>query len=55
MTARKDAPFKTFHSTPLGQIVLGDSLDVLSTYDDGSVNLIMTSPPFGLVRKKGLR
>ena len=52
MTARKDAPFKTFHSTPLGQIVLGDSLDVLSTYDDGSVNLIMTSPPFGLVRKK---
>ena len=52
MTARKDAPFKTFHRTPLGQIVLGDSLDVLSTYDDGSVNLIMTSPPFGLVRKK---
>ena len=43
---------KAFHTTPLGQIIHGDSLDVLATYEDDSVNLIMTSPPFGLVRKK---
>lgn len=35
-----------------GKIVLGDSLDVLAGYEEGSVDLIMTSPPFGLVRKK---
>ena len=52
MPERKHTVFNTFHQTPLGQIVHGDSLDVLATYDDGSVNLIMTSPPFGLVRKK---
>ena len=52
MPDRKHTVFSTFHETALGQIVHGDSLDVLATYDDGSVNLIMTSPPFGLVRKK---
>lgn len=41
-----------FHATRLGRIVHGDSLDVLATYADESVNLIMTSPPFALVRKK---
>ena len=41
-----------FHETPLGQIVQGDSVEVLATYADRSVDLIMTSPPFGLVRKK---
>ncbi len=38
-----------------GQIYCGDSLQVLNNRDivqPGSVNLIMTSPPFGLVRKK---
>lgn len=44
--------FTTFHETGLGQIIRGDSREVLSTYADGSINLIMTSPPFGLVRKK---
>ena len=42
-----------FHSTSLGTMFNGDSLDFL--YDPKrkkSVNLIMTSPPFGLVRKK---
>lgn len=44
---------KPYIKTPLGQAWLGDSLAVL----DGvvrreSVDLIMTSPPFGLVRKK---
>jgi len=49
---KKQPAFKTFHETSLGQIIHGDSRDALATYDDDSVNLIMTSPPFGLVRKK---
>ena len=43
---------KTFHKTERGRIVHGDSIAVLDTYGDASVDLIMTSPPFGLVRKK---
>ena len=44
--------FEDFHRTSLGRIVNGDSLDVLAACGDASVDLIMTSPPFGLVRKK---
>ena len=51
MTAITPA-FSTYHSTTLGEIVLGDSLDVLASRETESVDLIMTSPPFGLVRKK---
>lgn len=41
------------HRTPLGRILQGNSLDFLhSEATPESVNLIMTSPPFGLVRKK---
>lgn len=40
------------HKTSLGEIVHGDSLEVLASYHKKSVDLIMTSPPFGLVRKK---
>ncbi len=43
---------KTYFKTVKGRIVLGDSLDVLREMEAGSVDLIMTSPPFGLVRKK---
>lgn len=43
---------KTFFKTKLGKIVLGDSLKVLNELEENSVQLIMTSPPFGLVRKK---
>ena len=43
---------KSFFNTPLGQIYLGDALDFMPTLEDKSVDLIMTSPPFGLVRKK---
>ena len=52
MPEKEHSAFKAFHRTPVGQIIHGDSLDVLATYEDDSVNLIMTSPPFGLVRKK---
>ena len=41
-----------FFETKYGKTVNGDSLDVLSHYEPQSVDLIMTSPPFGLVRKK---
>lgn len=43
---------KLYHTTHHGQIYLGDSLDLMSSLQNCSVNLIMTSPPFGLVRKK---
>ena len=46
-----DSPL--FYETQQGQIYLGDSLDMLSgIVEDHSADLIMTSPPFGLVRKK---
>ena len=43
---------QTYHQTKYGRMVLGDSLDAMKSLKAGSVNLIMTSPPFGLVRKK---
>ena len=43
---------RVYHRTMHGQMVLGDSLDVLKKHKPGTVDLIMTSPPFGLVRKK---
>jgi DNA modification methylase len=42
-------------TTAKGRIFCGDSLHLLNDQDSvrpGSVNLIMTSPPFGLVRRK---
>lgn len=49
MTTEKPS---TYFTTQRGRIVLGDSLELLKTLKPGSVDLIMTSPPFGLVRKK---
>ena len=44
---------KKFFETSNGKILLGDSLDHLfGRADEKSVDLIVTSPPFGLVRKK---
>lgn len=44
---------KEAFASKLGSILNGDSLDYLhGRAKPGSVNLIMTSPPFGLVRKK---
>jgi site-specific DNA-methyltransferase (cytosine-N4-specific) len=43
----------TYFQTRRGTIYLGDSLDLMrESLGSGSVDLIMTSPPFGLVRKK---
>ncbi len=47
----KVAP-KVFSKTQWGELILGDALDFLPSLADNSVNLVMTSPPFGLVRKK---
>jgi site-specific DNA-methyltransferase (cytosine-N4-specific) len=44
--------YKIFHRTKLGKVVLGDSLLYMEAIEGKSVDLIMTSPPFGLVRKK---
>lgn len=52
MTTTPKAKPALFHKTKHGKILLGDSLDVLAGMKPGSVDLIMTSPPFGLVRKK---
>jgi DNA modification methylase len=43
---------RLFHKTKRGQIVLGDSLEHMACFKEESVDLIVTSPPFGLVRKK---
>lgn len=44
---------REFHKTKLGRMVHGDSLGLLhGLLPAASVDLVMTSPPFGLVRKK---
>ncbi|HUZ75578.1 MAG TPA: site-specific DNA-methyltransferase [Stellaceae bacterium] len=48
----KGATLKAFHSTKLGNIYHADSLDVMKAMKAGSVDLVMTSPPFGLTREK---
>lgn len=46
--------FKTppLYKTELGSAFCGDSLDLLPQLQDNSVDLVMTSPPFALQRKK---
>lgn len=40
------------YKTQYGKCIQGDSLDVLKTLDDNSIDLIITSPPFSLQRHK---
>ena len=40
------------YSTTLGQCICGDSLEELTKLEDKSINLVITSPPFALQRKK---
>ncbi|HOC55069.1 MAG TPA: site-specific DNA-methyltransferase [Verrucomicrobiota bacterium] len=54
-TAHKtsETTVRLFHETARGRILLGDSLGMFrEEIEPGTVDLIMTSPPFGLVRKK---
>jgi site-specific DNA-methyltransferase (cytosine-N4-specific) len=40
------------YSTSKGQMVAGDSLEVLSNMEDDTIDLVVTSPPFALQRQK---
>jgi site-specific DNA-methyltransferase (cytosine-N4-specific) len=40
------------YKTALGSMYCGDSIEMLSKIPDNSINLVMTSPPFALLRKK---
>jgi len=42
------------YETRLGAAYVGDTLDLIKSIESESVNLIMTSPPFALERKKGI-
>ena len=46
------APSVEYFTTDLGKMILGDSIKVLKQQDDDSVDLIITSPPYALLRKK---
>ncbi|MBV6623701.1 MAG: site-specific DNA-methyltransferase [Rivularia sp. (in: Bacteria)] len=41
-----------FYSTQYGAAYLGDSLKLIKTIPENSINLIVTSPPFALIRQK---
>lgn len=43
---------KKAYTTNYGEQIIGNSLDFLKTMKDDSVDLVMTSPPFALLRKK---
>ena len=45
----------TAFTTPRGQAIVGDSRNVLKTVPSDSVDLIVTSPPFALLREKEYR
>ena len=45
-------PIRPLYTTNLGAAILGDSQELLRHLPDKSVNLILTSPPFALTRKK---
>lgn len=49
---KKAARSSVFHKTKLGCIYHADSLDVMQAMKPNSVDLVMTSPPFALTRKK---
>ena len=40
------------YSTSLGATYYGNSLNLIDELDDSSVDLVVTSPPFALLRKK---
>lgn len=43
---------KPFYSTPLGHAYLGDAADLMAKLPSGSINLVLTSPPYALHFKK---
>jgi site-specific DNA-methyltransferase (cytosine-N4-specific) len=47
-----NSPPRTAFKTGLGEAIIGDSMDVLAATPAESVDLIVTSPPFALLREK---
>jgi DNA modification methylase len=45
-------PAKPYYATPCGAAYLQDSLAFMKALPGGTINLVMTSPPFALQRKK---
>jgi site-specific DNA-methyltransferase (cytosine-N4-specific) len=45
-------PSNPAYATQLGAAYVGDSLELLAGLPDGSIHLVMTSPPFALQRQK---
>ena len=43
---------KSLYRTASGQAYVGDSLELLAELPDNSIDLVMTSPPFALLRQK---
>jgi site-specific DNA-methyltransferase (cytosine-N4-specific) len=52
MSAEHTSTATLFLETSLGKIYQGDSLRFLADLEPANADLIITSPPFGLVRKK---
>ena len=52
MYLKRTAPFYPYHTSALGEAFLCDTLEFLPCLCDASVDLILTSPPFALKRKK---
>lgn len=52
MYLKPDAARTPYYTTDLGAAYLGDTLAFLPLIEDRAVNLILTSPPFALKRKK---
>jgi site-specific DNA-methyltransferase (cytosine-N4-specific) len=50
--AQPASAWPAIYHTPLGVQLCADSLEVLRTLAEDSVDLILTSPPFALLRKK---
>ncbi|WP_341527368.1 site-specific DNA-methyltransferase [Nostoc sp. UHCC 0302] len=48
----KEIIFNPYYIHHSGAAYLGDSLELIKFIDDNSINLILTSPPFALTRKK---
>ena len=51
-TEQKSNEIECFHRTEHGKIINGDSYEFVASLPNNSIDLIVTSPPFGLVREK---
>lgn len=52
LTKRGKTKFPAYYSTGLGSAHLADSIEFMKEVESKSVNLVLTSPPFALTRKK---